>query len=155
MARIIIPAHSDHIDWIARNMRKADVEEAAAATDTGPCRALRESLVRSDLAWTGLVDDRPVCMYGVCPIDILGGKGSPWLLGTDEVERYAVTFLRANKRYVAQMLDLYPHLENYVDVRNELSIKWLRWLGFQFDPQPIPYGVWEMPFFRFRMERTN
>jgi hypothetical protein len=53
------------------------------------------------------------------------------------------------------MLDLYPHLENYVDVRNELSIKWLRWLGFQFDPQPIPYGVWEMPFFRFRMERTN
>lgn len=102
-----------------------------------------------------MVDDsRPVCMFGVTPIDILGGVGSPWLLGTDEVKKYANTFLRLNKSYVAKMLELFPYLQNYVDTRNEISIRWLKWLGFKFGPEPIPYGIWNLPFFRFSM-RNN
>ena len=85
-------------------------------------------------------------------MDILSGKGSPWLLGTNEIGRYALTFLRANKKYVRRMLEFYPHLENYVDARNTTSIQWLKWLGFEFDLLPVPYGVWKMPFFRFEMK---
>jgi hypothetical protein len=75
MARIIVPAHSDHIYWLANNMAQADRLEVAASVGMGPFRALTDSLNRSVAAWTGMVDDsRPVCMFGVTPLDILGGS---------------------------------------------------------------------------------
>jgi len=154
MARIIVPAHYDHLFWLASNIRKADRDEVGAL-GMGPYRALADSLARSIVAWTGLVDDRPVCMWGVTPMDILLGIGSPWLLGADDLPKYAMTFLRLNKGYVANMLELFPTLVNFVDVRNELSIKWLKWLGFEFDSEPVAYGVWKRPFLRFSMEGSN
>jgi hypothetical protein len=153
MARIIVPAHSDHIFWLANNMSEADRDEVAAAVGMGPFRALADSLERSVAAWTGMVDDaRPVCMFGVTPLDILGGIGSPWLLGTDEVKKYGLAFLKLSRGYVPRMLDLFPVLVNYVDVRHEVAIKWLKWLGFKFDPEPVSYGIWGLPFYRFEMK---
>lgn len=156
MARIIVPAHSDHIFWLANNMSAADRNEVAAAVGLGPYRALADSLNRSVAAWTGMVgDSRPVCMFGVTPIDILAGVGSPWLLGTDEIEKCAITFLRLCKGHAAKMLELFPHLVNYVDARHEVAIRWLKWLGFKFDTESVPYGIWGMPFFRFEMKKPN
>jgi hypothetical protein len=132
-------------------MRQADVDEVAASGKE-PYLALADSLNSSIMAWTGLVDDEPVCVFGVAPLDILSGIGSPWLLGTGFLPRYAMTFLRMNKAYVQKMSELFPHLENYVDARNKLSIRWLKWLGFQFDAQPVPYGIWGTPFYRFWMK---
>jgi hypothetical protein len=152
MARVIISASTDHLFWLANNMAEADADEVYAV-GLGPYRALKDSLDRSAVAWTGMVNDEPVCMFGVTPIDILGGIGSPWLLGTDKVKRYGLTFLRLNKQYIPKMLDVFPRLVNFVDVRHEVAIRWLKWLGFEFDPKPIPYGLFGMPFYRFHMER--
>ena len=151
--KIIVPAHTDHIFWIANNMRQADRDEIAAAAGKGPWAALRDSLHLSVAAWTGLVDDEPICMFGVVPLDILGGVGSPWLLGTDEIEKHAISFLRLNKQYVKEMLEYFPYLVNFVDARNKMSIQWLKWLGFKFDSSPIPYGIWNLPFYRFSKEK--
>ena len=147
----VVPAHSDHIYWLANKMRRADRDEVAAEGGRGPYAALRDSLASSAVAWTGLVNDEPVCMFGVSPIDILGGVGSPWLLGTDKIRKHSVTFLKLNRLYIPKMLDLFPHLVNYVDVRNALSIRWLRWLGFAVDDKAVPYGIRAMPFYRFEM----
>ena len=151
MSRIIVPAHTDHIFWLANNMSQADRDEVAAAVGMGPYRALKDSLERSVAAWTGMLGDEPICMFGVTPLDILGGVGSPWLLGTDKIRECPITFLRLNRKYVPQMLGMFPMLVNYVDARHEVSIRWLKWLGFKFDPEPVPYGIWNMPFFRFEM----
>jgi hypothetical protein len=132
-------------------MRQADRAEVAAEGGRGSYAALRDSLASSVVAWTGLVNHEPVCMFGVSPVDILGGVGSPWLLGTDEIKKHAVTFLKLNRLYIPKMLDLFPLLVNYVDVRNAVSIRWLRWLGFAVDDKAVPYGIWGMPFYRFEM----
>lgn len=154
MNRYVVPAHRDHIFWIASNMAEADRREVAAL-GLGQHRAIEDSLNRSVAAWTGMVaDNRPVCMFGVTPMDILGGVGSPWLLGTDEVKNHAKTFMRLNKLYLVQMLDIFPHLVNWVDARHEVSIRWLKWLGFTFDMYPQPYGLYKLPFLRFHMEKN-
>lgn len=150
--KIVVPAHPDHICRIAGNMSPEDRAECEAG-GMGPYRALKSSFDGSVIAWTGMVDDNPVCMLGVSPLDILGGVGSPWLLGTPEVRKYAVTFLRLSRQYVCKMLDIFPHLINFVDVRHTIAIRWLKWLGFGVDAEPVAYGPFGAPFYRFEMRK--
>lgn len=124
-------ATADDIPALAAGMRQADRDEVEASHGwTDPAFALAESLAFSTRAWTGLIDEEPVCMFGVGPLSILGGRGSPWMLGTDALARRPRTFLRRCRPCVEAMLSVYPWLENYVDDRNVLSKKWLAWLGF-------------------------
>ncbi len=150
-----MPAKWDHIHYIAEHMSEADRNEVAAAVGIPPSDALYDSWVASVVCWTGMVDERPVCMFGVSAVDILGGVGAPWLLGTDDLPRHAKTFLRLNREYIPKMLDVFPALINWVDVRHVVAIRWLRRLGFEFDAQPVVYGPWGMEFYRFTMEKNK
>lgn len=76
-------------------------------------------------------DNRPIAMFGVGDVNILAGVGSPWMLGTPEIERHVMTFLRQCPYWVGQLLQGYTVLRNCVDDRNKLSIRWLKWLGFE------------------------
>ena len=100
-----------------------------------------------------MAEGKPVCIFGLSPACIVLGQGSPWLLGTDEVERYAFAFLRRNKAMVRRWLDITPVLENWVDARNHGSIRWLRWLNFTIHA-PSPYGRMGLPFHRFDMRAS-
>jgi hypothetical protein len=124
-------ARGEDIPALAATMRPADVAEVAAAVGLGPEAALRASLAASTRAWTGLIDDVPVVMFGVGPASILSGLGRPWMLAAEALERHPVTFLRRCRPCVAAMLAVYPSLGNYVDDRNTVSKRWLGWLGFR------------------------
>lgn len=130
-------ATADDIPALAAAMRQADREEVDAAHGHTAEEALAASLAGSTRAWTGLVDGEPVCMFGVGPISVLAGRGAPWMLGTDRLERCPRTFLRRSRTCVAAMLAVYPWLENYVAEKNTVSIAWLRWLGFTLAEEPV------------------
>lgn len=130
-------ATAEDIPAIAARMRAADRNEIEASHGHTPEQALTSSLQHSTAAWTGLIDGEPVCMFGVGPISILAGRGAPWMLGTDQIERWPRTFLRRCRPCVEAMLAVYPYLENYVDDRNEKSKQWLRWLGFRVSAEPV------------------
>ena len=71
------------IDMLVENMRKHDIQEVNAATRMGIRNAVKTSVNLSSYSKTGLVNDELVCMWGVCPISLISGSGSPWMLGTD------------------------------------------------------------------------
>lgn len=148
----IVPAEAGHIRPVAAAMRQADRDEVWASARSTPLRALKRSLAISPLAWAGLLDGAPVCLFGVGAVSLLSGIGSPWLLGTDAIEANAMRFLRRNRAMVGQMLAAFPVLANHVDARNHLSIRWLRWLGFTLAPA-VPYGPFGLPFHPFEMRR--
>ncbi len=75
----------------------------------------------------------------------------PWLVGTDDLERYQ-RISAPLRKVVAAMLSVYPYLENYVDARNHVAKAWLHWLGLPLE-DPAPYGVLGLPFHRFYMEK--
>ena len=146
----IVPATAEHIAPIAYHVREADREEFWAATYSLPVDVMRRGLRVSDKAWTGLIDDVPVCMFGVASAGLLGGVGRPWMVGTDHLDRHALLFLKRCRKVVAEMVALFPILENYVDSRNVRAIMWLKWLGFKmYDAAPV--GVLGIPFIRFEM----
>lgn len=131
----IVPARAAHVRTIARRMRQADRDEVAAISKLSPAEALIYSLRKSAHAWTALMDGRPEVMFGVGDLNVLAGVGAPWLLGTDAVEENYVAFLRLSPDFRDQLLRRYSTLRNFVDARNRVSIRWLRWLGFKlFDP---------------------
>ena len=136
---------------LVRNMREHDKMEVNAATHMGLRNAVQTSVIMSTYSKTGLVNDELVCMWGVCPISLLSGSGSPWMLGTDLITEKQRIFLRRSKPWLADIRKDYRYLENFVDARNVLSIKWLKWLGFEMD-EAEPYGIHGEPFHKFTME---
>ena len=150
----IRPAAPEDIPALAAAMRAADVAEVLASSGQGPDEALRASLAISTQAWTGLIDGEPVCMFGVAAVSILSGRGAPWMLGADRLERYPMTFLRRCRSCVAAMSAVYPSLENYVDERNTLSKRWLGWLGFKLADETITLRN-GFKFRQFKMEAGN
>ena len=136
---------------LVRNMREHDKQEVNAATNMGIRNAVKTSVNLSSYSKTGLVNDELVCMWGVCPISLLSSSGSPWMLGTDLIEKKQRVFLRRSKPWLNDIRKDYKYLENFVDARNVLSVKWLKWLGFEMD-EAEPYGIHGEPFHKFTME---
>ena len=146
------PVRFDELSELALNMREADRREVFRSSGLTPENSLQRALERSDWVRSGRVNGRLVCLYGLSEIDKSMGVGSPWMLGTDLVEECGVTVLRQSKAVIDEMLREYPVLMNYVDAENEVSIRWLEWLGFAIG-EPEILGAMSHPFRRFEMRR--
>lgn len=134
------------VDYIARNMREADRMECEAHGKS-PYVALMEGFECSLPCFTGLIDQRPVVMFGVVPVD--ENFGSIWLLGTDAItNEIPVAFLRWSKRLLPVLSEPFKVVGNAVDKRNAVHIKWLRWLGFTFIRE-VRLGPSDLPFYEF------
>lgn len=147
----VLPATPEHIALVAEAVRPADVRELWAASHSTPEAVMDVGLRCSAVAWTGFVDGRVCCMFGVAPVSIVSGIGAPWMVTTHHLERHEMAFLRRCRRYLREMLGRYNHLVNFVDARNESAIRWLTWMGFTMH-EPVPHGVEGLPFRFFEMK---
>lgn len=122
-------------DWqhVAANMRQADRDEVAALR-LNPEEALKGSILFSEVLFTIRRGDEPLGMFGVAD------RGAVWMLGTDGIKDIRYTFLRQSSTWVNALHSASPALWNWVDARNELHIRWLKWLGFKFT-QARPLGA--------------
>ena len=146
----VVAAAPAHIGPIAAALRPADVLEVAAAGGETPQVALEESLRRSDVAETLLLDGRPVAMWGVAPdrerpFGCGPDAGIVWLLATGDVERIPVAFCRAVLAALQRHGGEYSALRNAVDARYATALRWGRWMGFRVGPA-VPAGVNGEPF---------
>ena len=141
------------IAYLAKNMRKSDIEEIWAADRKTPEAALREGLEQSIFACT-VENGSPIAMFGICPYSITGNKASVWMLATDDIDKLKRRFARRSREFVKMMLEFYPYLENMVDDRNKRSIEWLKFCGAKID-EPVPYGAEKLPFRHFSFTRSK
>ncbi len=144
----VIPASWEHIEPIAANMREADVLEVWLAGHKTPHQAMQDGFNVSVKAWTIMEDGVPIGMFGVSSASILGNTGIPWLLGTDAMLKIKRQFLRESLPYLTGFFKLYPRLINYIHVDNVASLRWLRWMKFDFDG-PVKAGPEGAEFFKF------
>lgn len=147
-------ARSEHISRLVPRVREADRRELWAGWRHTPEESLRQGLQNSSHAWTGFIDFEPVCMFGVVPASILSGTGAPWLIGSDAIERHAITFLRRSRTQVARMRAVYQLLANHVAIENEAAQRWLVWLGFEL-ADPVTFGPDRMLFRPFSWRRAD
>ena len=144
----IVKATFEHIEPIAANMREADVLEVWLAGHKTPHQAMQDGFNVSVKAWTIIENGEPIGMFGVSSVSILGNIGVPWLLGTDGMLAIKRQFVRESMQYLDEVMALYPRLVNFVHVGNIQSLRWLMWMGFDFEG-PIKAGPDSAEFFRF------
>jgi len=147
----IFPATMEHVKELAQTMCLEDIEECWAARHYAPLEALEQAVKISSDATTGLIDGTVACIFGVAPVSLAGGKGSPWMMTAPILREHGRTFLRGNRIWMEDQKYKWLFLENYVDARHTLAIHWLKWMGFDMD-KPAPYGPDRMSFHRFSWE---
>lgn len=141
------------IHVMASRLRSADLQEIQALRGSAPIATVLEDGYRfSEPCYTGTLDDKPVVMFGVAPIfdrDYILKAGSIWLLGTDAIsEKIPIPFLRWSKEMLPIITKQYDVVFNVVDKRNEVHIKWIKWLGFSFIRE-VSIGINGEPFYEF------
>lgn len=146
------PATQAHVDAMLGSLREDDERECWASVRMTADAALQHSYDSSQLKWTGLLGRHPVIMFGVGAPAVLSLIGSPWLLGTDHTRLLGSRILRDSKMYIEQMQSRYTVLANFVDARNLISIRWLKWCGFTIE-EARPFGPDGLPFHPFWMKQ--
>lgn len=147
----VVQSHPLHAAWIVNRMREADARECWLAARASPGQALGVGATRSHPhALTALLNQQPEAMFGVCPCDV-EGRGSIWLLGTDEVTRHPVTLTWAARAWIPWFFERggWRELGNYVHAENIVHVRWLEALGFERRRLIPDYGPAKTPFLEY------
>lgn len=139
------------IDALVANLRPLDKQELEATHPDNLYDAVRHAVHISKHRWAAEINGELALIGGVCEVSLLCGVGSPWLLGTRVLDAHRKSLTKIAVQYRDIARTLFPYLINYVDARNDKSIRWLKRIGFTVAEHPIPYGIKKMPFYKFEL----
>ncbi len=130
------------IEYLAPRLRFEDKREIISALGVTPYEGLYFSFKNSTACFT-IVNSKniPLAIFGINKNDC-----TIWLLATEGLREVEKPFLRQCRELVNFLAKKHKILWNYVDCRNELHIKWLKWCGFKF-LRKVNYGKLNQPFY--------
>lgn len=142
--------------YIAMNLREADRLECDATMAFPPELVLPQAVAEGHRRiWTGHAHTgEPVLICGVDP-GALPELGVVWMVSTPKLKSHQIEFLRTSLPWIKEMNEEYPILHNYVDARNTLHHKWLRWCGFKLLRTVDRWGARSVPFIEFARINTT
>lgn len=91
---------------------------------------LESTIEQSQNSYVALVDGVPACAWGIDSVTLLGDQ-KMWMITTPLVEDHPVAFLRMSRAFVEAARAKLGPIEGAVDSENEISLRWLRWIGFR------------------------
>lgn len=126
------PAEAADADALAPILREADVREIAALDGRDPGEALRYSIDNAKFA-LALRDPSgaPVSLLGVGWIRTNPRAGHAWFVSSDRLDAFALVFLERVRASFDAMVAGHDVVSNWVHEPNAVTLRWLRWLGFE------------------------
>jgi hypothetical protein len=147
----ILPATHQDAQALYASLRASDLRECLAYGQADVLEGIVESVAASQgFCFSAREEGELLAVFGVG--ELTEKTGSPWMLGTTLLDRRPRVLQSLAAPIVNLMLELYPHLLNFVHVRNTRSVRWLAHLGFTIH-DPEPYGHAGELFHRFEMHR--
>lgn len=151
----VVPATIPHLMELSETMRWEDMREIWASAHYTPMEALVAGVRYSDNTYAGLVNGKVLCVFGMGKASYLSDTGVPWMLSSDLVGDHMRVWAKGSKAAFQEMTRSgVKRLENYVDARYTVAVRWLGWLGFTIH-HPEPFGVEQRPFHRFTWEKES
>jgi len=145
VSKLIHPATIEAALKVASNLLPEDRREIEEGHGLNPMEHLPLAVHRGSCVWFEAPNGKTAGMAGVGP------NGEIWMLCTDVILDYPITFAREAKRFIDSRQE--PLLWNIVDKRNKLHLKLLKFLGFKF-LREILHGPNQLPFIEFCRVRT-
>lgn len=138
-------------EYIGTHLRQADLQEmhAVQGTQVDPVAALQYGIENSYFPFVATIDGLPACVFGAVPEPHDDRFGCVWLMGTDAITTHPRVFLRHSKEYLEKVAEPFSLLWNCVDKRNDVHIRWLKWMGFTFIKEIPSVGEQRRPFLEF------
>lgn len=148
---LIVPAIAAHIRELSQTIRDDDrkeIEIFGISCEKGLWRSFKTGLMNQ----TALIDGRVAAIWG-CAGTYMGTVGQPWLLTSYEVEKISpLRFAKIYQKEVFKMLNLFPHLSNFVAADYEKAVRLLSIVGFTIgEPEKIGQGIYR----KFEMFRVT
>ena len=89
-----------------------------------------------------------VAIWGAMPSYKHNDKvGTVYFLASDDLKKDYRYFLRHNKKWIYYLEEHYTFLSNYIIAEHEVSIRWLKWIGYKFKSQVILVNNVKMFYF--------
>ena len=146
MSKYIHPVTVKAAVEVAFNLRPEDRREIEEGHGLDPLIELVKSAHEGSCVYFEVPNGKTAGMAGVEP------GGVVWMLCTDAIHDYPITFAREAKRFIeSRQEDL---LWNIVDERNKVHLKLLQFLGFKF-LRRILHGPNNLSFIEFARVRTR
>jgi hypothetical protein len=128
----------DMADVLALELHPIEIREGWASTGVDPTEllALSLSLSSPENRWVVTLGDRICGVFGLTLFED-GKMGVPWFVANKiHIASHADRgiFLRTSREVVDLMTSRCEYMMNVVSLENTKSLKWLRWLGFKYDP---------------------
>jgi hypothetical protein len=114
----------------ASRLRPEDARELQAAHPGWELwRILSESVEQSESYLLAFDPEwnTPCVLFGTAPIEL--GIGAPWMVCTTDISGHAISILRELRHWITYWKLNYGLLENQIELRNTLHIRWLELLG--------------------------
>lgn len=99
---------------------------------------------RSKDVWTGSVDGKVACVWGIAPPSLMSNRAYMWLYTTDLVKEHQFTFVRRSQIEVEKLLETYDIIAGHCVAGSKRSMRWLKWLGATFsEPEGdlVPFQI--------------
>lgn len=136
---VVEPSRAQDVhDILKAGLRPADALEVECAGGNPAC-SLITGLAYSHECLSIVVDGRAVAMMGASPMPGCPKLGVVWLLGTRDLDKIKVPFIRGSRQVLDRIAEPFDVLANCVHQDNHLHIRWLSWLGFKFLAKRGPF----------------
>lgn len=89
--------------------------------------------------WTGYVDGKLICCWGLIPPTLLSNQAYLWMHSTPAVRDHSFILVRHSQRIIEKMLLRYERIIGDCRIGADDSIRWLKWLGAEFTDSDGPY----------------
>ena len=140
VSKFIHPITLEAAYQVASQLREDDLRECVEGHGIEPTIHIPLASLRGFCVHFTVPDGRIAGLAGI------EDDGRVWMLTTPAILDFPVTFAREAKRFIESRTE--SVLWNYVDKRNTVHIKLLKFLGFTF-LEEVPFGPNELPFIKF------
>jgi len=151
----VVDATKTQAESLSQSLRAADLREIKAFSNLSPIQELQRPLLNKQAHTYSVVDAEGFvyAMFGVSRTCLYPLKvGAPWMLASDNIfKEHKREFLKQSPTWIDFLGKEYDVLENFVYARNEIHIRWLKHVGFEFVQYMEKWGAQKEPFWRFRM----
>lgn len=105
--------------------------------------------------YTVLKNKEVLAMFGVVSTKNNPKRGAVWMLSSEKLDKDWLYFTKRTKKWVDYFLADYDYVHNYISKENKTGIKWLKWLGFSFNPKKIIVKGQEVLYFYKKIQGVS